>query len=250
MNIPKIIFKPMSLEENINVIKWAYYEGNGDLSVYDYTIKYFPMLAGLENSSKEEVYKKIEEVVTHYYLKSKDRIDNEVNKYNNWWIDYNDEYFAKLSDYFNIEFPDEIKLIEAEVGLIPVFPRYLDTYSFAIGVGVDEDKLIETCAHETLHFLWFRKWKELYPDTKREEYESPYFVWKYSEIVEDPILNNKPFSDMFKFEEHVYDSFYELSYEGKKVIEVLRDIYKKDIPIEEKIKNGFEYLEKALKEDS
>ena len=136
------------------------------------------------------------------------------------------------------------------LSLIPVFPRYLDTYSFAIGTGVDEDKLVETCAHETLHFLWFRKWKELYPDTKREEYESPFFVWKYSEMVTDPILNNRPFSDMFRFKEQSYNSFYELKYNGVNVMDELREIYKRDISIESKITEGFEYLKEALNKDS
>ena len=36
--IPKIKFTEMTLEENINIIKWAYYEKNEALSIHDYTI--------------------------------------------------------------------------------------------------------------------------------------------------------------------------------------------------------------------
>ena len=42
MTLPKIMFKEMTLQENIDVIKWAYFETNGVLSVHDFTIKYFP----------------------------------------------------------------------------------------------------------------------------------------------------------------------------------------------------------------
>ena len=65
MNVPKLKFKKMNLQENINTIKWAYYEDNGVLSVRDFTIQYFPQLANLdENLSQQEVYKIIEQVVT------------------------------------------------------------------------------------------------------------------------------------------------------------------------------------------
>ena len=39
MAIPKIMFKGMTLQENIDVIKWTYFENTGALSVYDFTIK-------------------------------------------------------------------------------------------------------------------------------------------------------------------------------------------------------------------
>ena len=58
--IPKIKFTEMTLEENINIIKWAYYEKNEALSIHDYTMQCFPELANLDNNTpKEEVYKKI-----------------------------------------------------------------------------------------------------------------------------------------------------------------------------------------------
>lgn len=40
--IPIIKFREMTLQENIDTIKWAYYEKNGSLSVHDFTISYFP----------------------------------------------------------------------------------------------------------------------------------------------------------------------------------------------------------------
>jgi len=251
MNIPKIIFKPMSLEQNIDIIKWLYFEGNGDLNIYDRTIEYFPELSNIDKElSKDEIYSKIESIVTSCYLSKKEEIEKDVLRYSSLWENYNDEYFSKLTLFLECDWPENVKEINASVGLIPVFPRHLDSFSFEIGTNVSDEKLLEVCAHETLHFLWFRKWKELYPDTKREEYESPHFVWKYSEMVTDPVLNNKPFSLIFDFTEYGYNSFYKLKYKGIYVMDELRNIYSKEIPVEEKIRDGFEYLEKALKEDS
>lgn len=248
MTIPKIEFREMTLEENIDVIKWAFFEKNNDsLSVHNYTIQCFPELAKIDqNLSSNEVYKIIEKVVTKDYNKYIDMIKSETNRYNSLWQKYNDKYFEKLSSYLNIEWPDDINKIKATVGLIAVFPRYLDEFSFSIGTGVDNLKLIEVCAHETLHFLWFEKWKKLYPEIPRREYDSPYISWKYSEMVTDPILNNKPFKEMFEFNERGYDSFYELEDNGTKIMDNLRDIYSKNISIEEKIETGFIYINKVL----
>ena len=125
----------------------------------------------------------------------------------------------------------------------------LDNFSFSIGTGVDNSKLLEVCAHETLHFLWFEKWKQIHPETPRCEYDSPYLVWQYSEMVTDPILNNKPFSTMFEFNERGYDSFYELEDDSSKVMDKLRNIYSKDISIEEKMNDGFNYINRVLNKD-
>ena len=90
--------------------------------------------------------------------------------------------------------------------------------------------------------MWFEKWKQIHPETPRREYDSPYITWKYSEMVTDPILNNKPFSELFSFEEQGYDSFYTI-YDGEElVMDNLRKIYAEDISIDEKINKGFRYI--------
>ena len=250
MKLPKIEFSEMSLEENINIVKWAYFDIDDTLNIHDFTIKYFPELANIDkNLSQSEIYKIIEEVVTKNYNENKDEIKSEVDRYNNLWKDYNDKYFESLSTYFNVDWPDNINVIKATIGFIPIFPRYLDNFSFSICTGVNDSTLIKVCAHETLHFMWFEKWKKIHPETPRIEYDSPYITWKYSEMVTDPILNNKPFKDMFEFTEHGYDSFYELEDGDTKVMDNLRNIYSENISIEEKIEKGFEYIKKILNEE-
>ena len=251
MKLPKIVFREMTLKENIDTIKWAYYENNGSLSVHDFTVGYFPELAVFdENTPKEVVFKKIEEVVTKEYNYYLERIKSETKRYNDVWEKYNDKYLSLLSDYLEVALP-KIEIIQGKVGLIPVFPRYLDEFSFSVSTGLEDWFLIKSSAHETLHFVWFEKWKQMHPEIPRREYDSPYISWKYSEMVTDPVLNNKPFSDMFRdvFTERGYDSFYELKDGDNFVMDVLRNIYSEDISITEKINKGFEYIKKVLKED-
>ena len=247
MKIPKLKFRKMSLEENIELIKWAYYENDDLFNIHNFTIKYFPELENLDkNLSKEEINKIIERIVKESYEKHQDKIEKEIQRYNALWQPYNDLYFRNLSNYLNISWPNNIDIIEGRVGLIPVFPRYLDSFSFSVSTNMNDQQLIETCAHETLHFLWFEKWKRTYPGTPREEFESPYITWQYSEMVTDPILNNKPFSDIFDFKERGYANFYEM-YDGEtSVMDKPRKIYSTNISVEEKIKSGFDYITNLL----
>lgn len=106
MTIPKIIFREMTLEENIDTIKWAYYENNDSLSVHNFTVGYFPELAVFdENTPKEIVYKKIEEVVTKEYNFCLERIKSETKRYNDIWQKYNDKYLTLLSNYLKVDLP-------------------------------------------------------------------------------------------------------------------------------------------------
>ena len=244
--IPKVIFKEMSRKENIEVIKWAYFENNGPLDVNYYTLKCFPELKEInKNASKEEIYQRIEEVVTKTYKESNLKIKEEIKRYDTIWSIINNNYMISLSKYLNVGYLDK-KEIVAKVGLLPVFPRYLDELSFSVGINLDEDFIIETVAHEVLHFFWFKKFRELYPDIPRREYDSPYLAWIYSEIIVDPILNSPEIKDIIGVNSRAYDSFYELE-EGK-VINTLREIYKEDINIEEKIEKGYSYLKQYYEE--
>ena len=65
----KVIFKKMSLENNIKFIKDIFNETDDELlSVYTFTINLFPELKNISNSmSLEERDRLIESVVTYYY---------------------------------------------------------------------------------------------------------------------------------------------------------------------------------------
>lgn len=212
MHLPKIIFRETALEQNVKIVKWNYRETGGLMSLRDLTVRYFPELKNLDNNlSQAEVNQIIEDVVSKRYNENKNLISQNVRRYADVWKVHNDKYFAMLSDYLDIKWPKNINMIEATVGMLPaVYPRYLDKSAFSITIGIEDRRLISICAHEALHFLWFEKWKQIYPETPRVEYDSPYAVWQYSEMIIDPILNSQTFSEVFNFNERGYDYFYKI----------------------------------------
>ena len=61
-------------------------------------------------------------------------------------------------------------------------------------------------------------------------------------MVTDPILNSKEIKNVFELKEKAYDYFYMLHDQKGKVMNNLKDIYNKNISIEEKIKSGYQYI--------
>lgn len=240
MKKTKIKFVPISLEENIDVIVWAYNEPMW----HDVTIKLFPELEDIKTRSHEEVWYKIKEVVQKRYEENIKIIKGAIKTYADMWEKYNNRYFALLSSFFNVASPCDI--VVAKVGVVPVFPRDLTEYSFVISPWLNEEDLINTCAHEVLHFFWFEKWKQLYPETPREHFDYPHIEWRYSEMVTDPILNNCPFSELFSFKERGYDEFYELYDDSELVMDKLRKMYEGPNNLDKTIKDGFDYIRKIL----
>lgn len=240
---PKIIFKPITLEENIKIIQNFYFEEDEKSEIHNLLCEYFPELQDIhKNISKKEISTKISAIITNYYTSNSQNIKEACKKYSAIWSKYNDIYFKKLANYLNINWPININEITCYVGMLPFFPRDIDNHSFYINPHLNEEKLTEVCAHETLHFLWFIKWKTLYPEIPKAEYESPYLAWQYSEMVTDPILNNTDFQAIFNFTEKSYPEFYKLQKNGKHVMEELKKIYNSSTSIEDKIMTGYEYL--------
>ena len=233
-------FKVMTLEENIDLVKYAYNEKDKTIDTYKYVTGLFPELKEIKKDL--DINKQIEDIVNKRYYDNFDLLNQKITEYTNIWNKYNDIYLKRLSEYFDI-FNLKVTKIISNVGIIPIFPRYLDTCSFSIGI-VDEEKLIETTSHEILHFFWFEKWKEMFPNYKKEEFETPNLIWKYSEMVVDPILNSKIFKDIFKINYKAYDSFYSLYDQEVKVMDKLKEIYNENTSISNKILLGYEYIKK------
>ena len=245
--IPRIKFRKMTIEENTDIIKWFYFRNNDFLDINYYMLMLFPELKNIDKTlSKKEVYKKIEEVVIYNYKENEKKIEEEVNRYDAIWSKYNDIYMNAISDYLNIDWSN-IDIIDASIGLIPVFPRNLDDHSFSLSIGISEYTLIETCAHETLHFIWFQKWEELFPKCSKEKFNSPYLQWQYSEMVVDPILNSKTIKKILPIKATAYNSFYEIKDGEENVMDNLNKIFEGQVSIENKIIEGYNYLCKTLK---
>ena len=77
------------------------------------------------------------------------------------------------------------------MSLNPICPRMLKLWKFTYYWRFKNADIFEIIIHESCHFLYFKKWLEVFPKAKRRTFDSPYLTWHLSEIVA-PILLKTP----------------------------------------------------------
>jgi hypothetical protein len=157
--------------------------------------------------------------------KTKDKMLTSKEEIESEWDKIGAAFLEELSKHFETEWPEDKPEIVGYVSNLPVFPRFLDEYKFCVGYKNTAGS-IETSAHEILHFLWFKKWKEVFPEIERKEYESPNLAWRLSEIMDPIILQCNPkIKELIKPKGWGYSSFKDIKIGDVSMTEYFKKIY-------------------------
>lgn len=189
--------------------------------------KYFPELVRLRNEckDKDECMKKFKEFLIDLSDKTKERMMTFKEDLEFEWDKVGSGFLEALAENFETEWPEDKPEIIGYVTNLPIFPRFLDDYKFCVGYE-NLPKSIETSAHEIVHFLWFKKWKEVFPEMERREYESPRLAWRLSEIMDPIILQCNPkIKDLIKPKSWGYSSFKDIKIGDVGMTEYFKKIY-------------------------
>lgn len=183
----------------------------------------------LEDKKSDEYYKYVHKYSNGFIKKNKKKLDKLVIKYQKEWDKINDKYLETLSEHFETNYPADRKIITAYISIVPIFPRFLDSWSFNV-TSKNPDFMIPIAMHEIVHFLYFKKWMEVFPKTKRQELENPYLIWRLSEILAPIILNhNKDIQKILKYKHSHYSVFQKVKIGKKTMIKYFEDLYKKHL---------------------
>lgn len=189
--------------------------------------KFFPELVKIQKEcgDKEECVKKFKEFLENLYNKTKESMSFFKGEIQFEWGKIGSDFLETLSKHFETEWPKDKPVIIGYISNLPVYPRFLDQYQFCVGYE-NIAKSIEVSAHEILHFLWFKKWKEVFPEIDRSEYESPRLVWRLSEIMDPIILQCHPkIKELIKPKKWGYSSFKEIKIGELSMTEHFKQIY-------------------------
>ena len=193
--------------------------------------------------SEQQKSEFIHKIVSAKYKEKLPDMQNAVPKFQKHWDKNKDFVNAEFQKIFGVSHPD--KVCRAEVNINPVFPRYLDTWSFDIHSDVPLEKCLEVCLHEITHFLWFDKWKEVFPNWKKQDLERPSISWLFLEISVDPIFKNSAFKSITP-EQPAYDYFYKETVNNENMMEFFRKLYKEN-SLEDYMKKGLCQLQNKNK---
>lgn len=187
--LPTSRFELINLERETELF-YSFMKRDRFSSAFD---KAYPELRVIQNTceNKDECKRKFREFLENLQAVRKEKMLIAKEQIESEWDKINATFLKALSDHFETEWPKDKPDIVGYISNLPVFPRFLDDYQFCVGYENIADA-IETSAHEIVHFIWFKKWKEVFPETERREYETPHLAWRLSEIMDPIILQCHP----------------------------------------------------------
>lgn len=178
-------------------------------------------------------------------------LQKQVKEYQKEWNTINDKFMQVAAD--TIETNWHIKTIEGRVSLCTVNPRFLNQHAFGVWWKTKPDPMKRIAAHECVHFLYFKKFHEVFPEIAKSNYDGQTIVWALSEILAPIILNQPEFKKMLgrstayeQYErykltktktliQYFTEFFNKYRKQGKSFEEILKLLYKKALKHKEEI---------------
>lgn len=245
MNLPKVKFIDMPLFAEANMIRWFLPQDSWGWGKY--IIKIHPELkSALSLENEKEQISFIKKYIIQFRKNNAETIRKNKKRYEKEWHKIEKVSFQTLSEICETKWPKNRKTIYAMMSINPVCPRFLNTWSFSVFYNYRKtESLREVVAHECCHFLYFKKWKELFPKMDHKKFNAPHIEWHLSEIVAPIILNDTRMQKLLKQKASFYPEHTKLKISGKPVPQYFTALYKKNI----KEKKGFDaFLKQAYRE--
>ncbi|MBI2411200.1 MAG: hypothetical protein HYV32_04890 [Candidatus Kerfeldbacteria bacterium] len=188
---PKVYFIDMPLDMEIEMLNGFLFESFGGWNKY--VLRRHPELKKaytLKTDAERRAY--IRNYIIQFRKTHKAEMVKKKEQFQKAWKTVEKEYFTTLQELMDIEWPKQRNKIYAMISINPICPRFLDEWNFSLFYNYDDiHRMIEVIMHESCHFLYFEKWKELYPKADRKTFDAPYIEWYLSEISA-PIILNEP----------------------------------------------------------
>ncbi len=229
--IPKVEFKLPSIHREADMLlyfcsprptgwDWSH-------KIYNRHPELKQMLQGLTDTQAR--YYQCHIYVKRFRKQHKKELDLAIELNKKLWQPIEKAFLKTLVNHFETSYPERIKTITAYVSIIPIYPRDISRWSFHVSYFAPE-RVRHIACHEILHFVYFTKWKELFPKTKREELDQPHLVWRLSEILDPVMLNEHPlFKTYFDKKQNTYNEFQNIKIGGKKPLQYFTHMYRKHL---------------------
>ncbi|MFH1745189.1 MAG: hypothetical protein ABH881_03420 [bacterium] len=227
MHTPRVKFTNIPLSQEID---WIYgFLFQNDWGWGKYIIKKHPELKKIYILKTEE--KRIsflKKYIVKFKKENKKIIEKNKIKYQKEWQKIEKDFFITLSQITQTDWPKN-KTIKAMISINPICPRFLNNWSFSIFFNFKKKShAIETIMHECCHFLYFEKWKKLYPKMNHKKFESPYIEWHLSELAAPIILNDKRIQKLLKQKAEFYEEHKKIKIKDKTAPQYFTYLYKKN----------------------
>lgn len=242
---PKVKYSIMNEEDNYKAIT-MFFDDDKDLdSRFSINLanRFNIDVNKLRGKSYNDRLKYIASCASSVYLQKTSLIQANLSKFQNLWDKYESKIIEEFEKIFNEKLTEPI-IVEGKININPICPRFYDSWSFDVWCDSTPIDALVTAIHEITHFLWFDKWKTIFTDWKRRDFERPTISWLFSEIAIDAIFYHSFFIEL-SGQRPAYYYFYDVEIEGSNMIELFRKLYKEN-SIENFMRLGMDILNRNL----
>jgi len=248
--IPKVKFKISSISDEAKELVYFCYPRDGwDWSnmVYNEHPELKKKLEGIMD--KKKFFRICYAYAKKFKAENVKKLEAARASFQSEWNMVGNEYLTILSKHFEINWRKDKKIVKAYVSIVPINPRDLDEWSFTIRYEDDKQEMKMTAAHEIIHFLYFEKWKEVFPDAEKKTFDTPHLAWKLSEILDPIIMNHNPeIKKLIGGHAQGYKEFENIKIGNKNLVPYFEDLYKKHLksgkPFSDFLKMSWNAIEK------
>jgi len=242
MNIPKVEFSVAPLDKIFSEIHHFLNPAKGDWDWSGAIYWGYPKLKSkLQNVKDKKKRKEIEyRFFTEVFKRERIELEKKQKIFQREWNKINDKVMLVLSEIIEQEWFERDRKIFARVSLNPICSRWIKSRIFDVYYKDSPRRMKSTAIHEILHFIYFEKWRTLFPNTKEKEFDGPHLVWQLSEMVPGIILNDKRVQNIFKYKFNSYKEYKNFKLNGKPLLSYLQDFY-------DNRKNFADFLKKSWK---
>ena len=143
---------------------------------------------------------------------------------------------------------EPIDKIDIFLGACPIAPRFLENYSFLLPYYYDIPILLNWSSHEMIHFLYFKKWAEIYPNTDIRRFEKPFPEWVLSEILVIVIGNDQKICSLSDTVFNLPDEWNNFRIKGTVIYDLFNSIYDKSANFSDFLIKSWELYQELDKE--
>jgi len=227
---PEVRFEVLDIQDEVNMIMDFCMHKNPSLDFSEVVYNTHPELRKMVDgiTDEKQFREQCEKYVIDYVSKNKDILEKSKEHFQRIWEQIGGSILNSLSRDFETDFPEGIKEIKANVSINPICPRCIDEWTFNLYHKLSDVLVLKTVIHEIIHFVYFRKWSKVFPDSDSKKYSGMNSEWILSEILVHTIINNnKIFQNILKNEKSdVYKKWRSIRVDDKKLDEYFDDFYK------------------------
>lgn len=229
MFVPRVLFTDMPLAQEIDWMhgflfqnKWGW--GRSILK------KHPKIQRVLSLRTEAEQVAFLRKYTIEFRRANRPKIERNGRRYEREWRKIEPIFFPLLAEILQCEWPRTRGTIRAKASINPICPRILSDWSFSFYYNYKKAfHAMEVIMHETCHFLYFEKWKKLFPNMEHRRFESPHQEWHLSEIVAPVILNDARVQKLLKQKAVFYREHAKMRIGGESAPDYFTRLYNKTI---------------------